>query len=180
MLHDGNNMKVAGIDFSLTATGVAVIEDADSFIHTVKSKPSEGIAGFIGRVRDIATETVRFAGDYGLDLIVIEAPAFSARGSAVDKMFGGWWLMVAELIEQTSAEILTVPPTSLKKFATGKGNAGKDEVMLAAAHRFPDVKVTNNNETDALWLAIIGTHITGNPFGKVPASHLVALEKLRK
>jgi Holliday junction resolvasome RuvABC endonuclease subunit len=49
-----------------------------------------------------------------------------------------------------------ISPTSVKKFATGKGTASKDEMILAATKRFPNVKIANNNEADALWLADIG------------------------
>lgn len=53
--------------------------------------------------------------------------------------------------------VVTVPPNSLKSFATGKGNATKDEVMSAAAregHYF-----TYHDEADAYFCSKVGKRI---------------------
>lgn len=47
-------------------------------------------------------------------------------------------------------DCVSVPPSVIKKFATGKGNAKKEQ-MLAAAQKIWD-DVTDHNEADALWL----------------------------
>jgi len=47
---------------------------------------------------------------------------------------------------------LVVPPTSLKKFITGKGNASKKEIVKAVQDRW-DSSVKNDNVADAYGLA---------------------------
>lgn len=46
--------------------------------------------------------------------------------------------------------IFGIPQRSLKKLATGNGNAGKDEIMRAAKKLWPRVKLQSHDEADAL------------------------------
>lgn len=41
---------------------------------------------------------------------------------------------------------------TLKKFATGNGNAGKDAMTIAARKKLPGYHFTDDNEVDAYWL----------------------------
>ena len=54
-----------------------------------------------------------------------------------------------------------------------------DAEFIAAARRFPDVEVTNNNEADALVLAAMGARHLGRPIDDMPKSHLTALDAVR-
>jgi hypothetical protein len=49
---------------------------------------------------------------------------------------------------------LLVPPMTLKKFISGKGNAKKDEIMLQIYKRY-GVEINENNAADAYGLARI-------------------------
>ena len=98
------------------------------------------------------------------DVWAIETPSFGSKGQ-LDRLYSGWWGVIDELMRWGGwPPPLRVAPSQVKKFATGKGNTGKDEVMLAVARRFPDVNVSNNNETDALVLAAIAAAVHGEPF----------------
>jgi hypothetical protein len=68
-----------------------------------------------------------------------------------------------------------VPPASLKKFACGKGNAKKEE-MLAAAIRRLGYEGSSFDEVDALWLRAMGCEALATPLVKMPAAHLDALK----
>jgi len=157
---------ILGIDFSLAATGVCAITDGEAECVTIGSKKEETWDRFPGRVNSIVDQIVEWAEPPADVTVVIESPAFTARSSSLDRMFGGWWLAVAELQHHLSDPPLLVTPTQVKKFATGKGNAGKDEVILATARRFPDVDVRDNNQTDALQLAAIGAAAMREPFNQ--------------
>lgn len=161
-------MKILGVDFSLTSTGVCSIEDEAAECVTVRSKKETHWWEFPTRVRGIAYDVDMWVNPKGYPSatqLVLETPAFAAKSSSLDRMFGGWWMFVDAMVSDALYESpLLVTPGQLKKFATGKGNAGKDEVMLSVSRRYPDVPVTDNNQTDALVLAAIGAAVMGEPF----------------
>lgn len=45
-----------------------------------------------------------------------------------------------------------VAPTTIKKHATGRGDATKMMVLLAARARWPDLNIVSDDQSDALWL----------------------------
>jgi len=51
-----------------------------------------------------------------------------------------------------NVEIRGYSPTELKKYATGKGNAGKPAMLEAANKRWPGRKWVDDNQIDALFL----------------------------
>ena len=71
--------------------------------------------------------------------------------------------------------IVEIPPTTLKKFATGSGNADKPK-MLAEAIRRLAYGGSSLDEADALWLLQMGLHYYGGE-GKIelPAKNYEAM-----
>jgi len=65
----------------------------------------------------------------------------------------------------------------LKVFATGKGNAGKADVLVSAVRRL-GYDGADHNQADALWLRAIGMHLLGEPIVDLPKEHLRSLAKL--
>lgn len=45
-----------------------------------------------------------------------------------------------------------VPVQTIKKHATGKGNADKKQMLDAAIKKFPRTNIVDDNQADALWL----------------------------
>lgn len=151
------------VDFSLTATGVCAITDAEAECITVGSKSTDWW-DFGERPRGIAAAIDKWHGE-DRPAWVIESPSFMSRGRGHDKVLVGWHMFVDHMVFELGYNPpLLVTPSQVKKFASGKGNAGKDEVLLAVARRFPDVQIKNNNEADALVLAAIGAAVMGEPF----------------
>ena len=75
--------------------------------------------------------------------------------------------------------MLVVPASSRAKYATGRGNAGKDEVLLAVSRRYPHAPIVNNDQADAVALAAMGARLLGEPIeDSLPKTHLDALAKL--
>lgn len=68
-----------------------------------------------------------------------------------------------------------IAPASVKKYATGKGNAGKPE-MLACAMKRLGYEGYDEDEVDALWMLAMGMDHLGHPLAGLPVSHRVALE----
>lgn len=164
--------KVAGLDLSLTSTGVALVDVGDGSISVFRVKPPAKVGKGLGRLRWICSEVEALMGEVGL--VVIEAPSYgSTTGSQHER--GGLWWMVAERLSVAGREVRAMPPTSLKKFVSGRGNVGKDEMLSAVIRRWPDVPVSNNDIADALGLAAVGARLQGHPIEDLPKANLAAL-----
>lgn len=163
---------VCGIDLSLTSTGLARINETGLTTSTFKPKTR----GY-DRLRMIRDEVLGWlAGSTAhaaADLVVVEGPSFGSTGSAFHQLGGLWWF-VTEALDAAGSTWTAASPSSVKTYATGKGNAGKDAVLLAAARRFAAFD-GDNNQADAAWLAALGAERLGCPLASVPQSHLRAL-----
>jgi crossover junction endodeoxyribonuclease RuvC len=184
-------MLILGIDPSLTATGVAVLcTEADIHGHdhgtwqvtTIRSKPNGAdYRSSLRRMEKIATDLVdwvhiRAMQDEGPDLVIIEGPAFSKNNGMAHERAGLWWRIYERALDY-AVPVLIVKPNVRAKYATGRGNAGKDEVMLSASRRYADADITDNNNADAAVLAAMGARYLGEPIEKsLPAGHLAAMK----
>lgn len=159
---------VVGVDPSIASTGVFGITEHSQLFKRVQSKPADQtLAERLGRMRAQAIETVRAvsASVAPLEpvLIVIEGPAFGSNNAQTHALAGFWWLLVHGLAKL--APIAVVQPPTLKKFATGNGRAGKDEMLAAAIEAFPGLGIKNNDVADAAALAGMGALRVGISFG---------------
>lgn len=125
-------MRVIGIDPSFTGCGIS---DGTRYA-IIKTKP--GV--IIKRCREIEIEMQRFIGAEKVDIIVVEAPAFSPNRAkfGITNLFERGYLYrgIDQLADMLGARVISVEPTVLKKFVCGKGNAGKIEVPLAVYKRW--------------------------------------------
>ena len=148
-------MKISGLDLSLTSTGIAEFEDGARRSWTFGSKGKLGatIAQRAARLNDVREEVVHavLRGHQQADIALVEAHSFAAKGGQQHDRSGLWWLVVDDLVA-AGVPVVEVAPSSLKLFATGKGNAGKEDVLLAVARRHPDFEFTTNDEADAITL----------------------------
>lgn len=179
--------RVIGIDPSLTSTGLA-----DSLGNSRRVQiPNNRIAGNEllddhNRIERIALAVTDFATALPADLVVIEGPAFSRSNGHAHTRAGLWWLIVDRLISGPGQDgrpldlpVMVVPPTCRAMYATGKGNAGKDQVLAAAIKRYPSFEVTGNDVADAVILAAIGARLLGHPIEEsLPQTNMRALDKL--
>ena len=85
----------------------------------------------------------------GLDLVVYEQ--CHMRGGAATEVAAGFSTRVQAFCAGDDIEHSAVHSATLKKFATGHGNAGKPD-MIAAARLKLGFKGDDDNEADALWL----------------------------
>jgi Holliday junction resolvasome RuvABC endonuclease subunit len=54
--------------------------------------------------------------------------------------------------EDNMVEYRGVSPSEVKKHATGKGNAGKEQMIAAAQAKWPEIGSMDDNTADALWI----------------------------
>jgi hypothetical protein len=88
--------------------------------------------------------------DWNLDLVIYEAPISFHAGRAAASIAHGFGTRVEEYCARQRIPCYSVAPAALKKFACGKGNAKKPE-MIRAAQKLK-LGVSDDNECDALWL----------------------------
>ena len=107
-------------------------------------------------------------------LAVIEDLPANAQSAGITGMAQG---VIRLALQEKSVPYATVPPASLKKFATGKGNATKSDMRMELFKR-TGVDEKDDNKVDAAWLRHMGLHHLGIPEIELPASHRAALDKV--
>lgn len=73
------------------------------------------------------------------------------EGTDAAHIYGGILAQITSLCEERQVPYLGIPVATIKAYATGKGNAGKEQVVAAAQQQWDRV-VDDDNEADALWV----------------------------
>lgn len=150
---------VAGIDPSLTGCAVSLFDSCGAQnTHTYSSKPADGLGARFHRFNSLCLDVVEAA--RGASLCCIEGYSFASKGGkAFDRVeFGG--MLRWRLMAQAGVKLIEVPPTTLKLFAAGKGNADKTAMALAVYKRWK-VELPDDNQVDAYCLARLAACIAG-------------------
>lgn len=177
--------NVVGLDLSLTGAGVGVID------RTYPSAPAYltytfGMKGTnadplrqrlmrIARTADQIIETVTSVDD--VVLATIETPAYDQTTGKSHDRSGLWWEVVRQLT-LNGIPVVEVGTSGVKIYATGKGNTGKQAVLLEVVRRYVNVEIQNDNEADAWVLACIAARLIGSPVDEVPKTHARAIDAL--
>lgn len=143
---------VIGIDPSLNSTGIAARRLGLAFANCVGSQGYKGLKR-IAYVRDAIS---KYLDVYRPSLVAFEGYALGFRGKSntifdLGELGGTLKLLILE----RGIDILLVPPTSLKLFATGKGNADKDQVSVAIGESL-GVSYATSDQYDASGLLMMG------------------------
>lgn len=158
--------RIVGLDLSLTSTGWAdqAVPNTRLDFGTIKT----GELRDLERLEYIRLAISRLTDQKGPCVAILEDFAF-ARANQAHQM-GGLGYTVRLQLWRAGVPFLLVAPMTLKKFITGKGNTEKDTIMMELLDRFK-VKVTNNNEADAVGLARLGLAL----YSEMPSNSLVGL-----
>lgn len=176
-------MRVVAVDTSLTSTGIA---SSDGWVSRVRSKPTSRLLGDReARLREIVDTVLLTMQHRGMpDLVVVEAPMYAGTKSSasVHDRAGLWWLLVSQ-VRGAGVPVVEIPPTCRVKYACGKGNASKDEVMAAAIRRYPQYEISGNDVADGVVLVQMALdHYRLIPDGStysVPTVNRTALERVQ-
>lgn len=161
---------IIGLDLSIAATGIATHHTT----WTADTSPRDG--DIVDRARLILSH-IRYAlaGTAQPKTVVAEDYVSGSRHTPSELLLLHG--IVRWDLQTMRDAIVWVPPATLKKYATGKGNASKVDVIIAARERL-GLDSTDDNQADALWLRAIGCELAGHPLAVMPKANRSALDKL--
>ncbi len=144
-----------GLDVS-TKTGFVILEAVAGkpvLRHCETIKVPEGLKG-LKRAAYIAGHILGKLEPESISLVVIEGYSFASVERVVLLTEIGTVVRYS-LVQDGFYKVLVAPPTCVKKFATGKGNADKHKVILEAHKRW-GFDLSDDNQCDAAVLATMG------------------------
>jgi hypothetical protein len=147
----GEPKAILALDLG-TRTGWALRDRAGAITsgtHEFRPGRFEGAGMAFLRFGGWLGETLRLAG--GIDAVAFEEVRAHA-GTIAAQVYGGFLAHLTAWCERNAVPYLGVPVGTIKRHATGKGNASKEEVIAAMRRRGHDPR--DDNEADAL--AILG------------------------
>lgn len=159
--------RVLGLDLSLTATGVCLPTGQTLLIKTRTKDGDRRLIHIEDSLHDIAA--------HGADLAVIEDLPRHAMSAGITGMVHG---IARNALNRAGIPYAFIVPATLKAYATGKGNADKAPMMLAAYKR-GGIEFTDDNECDAWWLRTAGLDWLGHPLFQMPQDQRARLAKAK-
>ena len=148
---------IIGIDLSLCNTGIVLLDDDNVMLeHSIISKPQgKRPIDELERLMSIVNQVEHVIRKHEIKLAVVEGIAFGISRTTSLSQLSGLNYMVRHMLHREEVDFLIVPPTTLKKFITGKGNSPKDVMLLETYKRYKKA-YTDNNLCDGFGLAKIG------------------------
>lgn len=162
-------MNILSLDLSLVRSGFVRPEGTAGVIVPPKCA-DRGMP----RLRHIRNSVRDMLG--GVELVVIEGYSFGSmnKREALGELGGVVRLMLFE----ARVRYIDVPPSSLKQYATGKGNAAKELVLVEAVKRL-GYTGSDNNVADAMWLRAMALDAFDMPLAAMPQVNRAALKKIQ-
>jgi len=143
-----------GIDQSYSGFAITVLRGDNQWTTVYKSEKRG-----IDRLKDIQAHVMELLVQFEIKDVAMEGYAF---GSQMANMLGELGGMVKLTLLDFGIYPLIVPPTSLKKYVTGKGNGISKSQMLLYVYKKWGVDFTDDNAADSYSLArlVAGMHET--------------------
>jgi crossover junction endodeoxyribonuclease RuvC len=151
LLLDGRLMPVIAIDPSLTRSGVVYRSLAGREVIT-SITPHKSLSG-CKRLQFIRDTFMEIVYEHEPELVVMENYSMGSRGRTFHIGELGGVLKLA--LYEYNTPILLVPPSNLKQFAIGKGNADKQDIRMVVEREW-GAAVKNLDESDAYVLYRMG------------------------
>ena len=185
---------IVGLDLSLTGTGMCRIEDGKAtwavFGTTSKQPKKEPpvpehvweimrIRAILGKIREFAN---------GATLVAVEEFAFGIQGAGA-RTNAGLGFVVRYWLLQEWIPFITIGTAQVKKFAVGrsseKGPDGKmrgvpKEIIIREVFERWGYRVDENNQADAVVLAMAASTLVGNRQASTAGEKAVLVELRKK
>lgn len=179
------NTRIVALDLSLTSTGVArnfydIGVGLEIITSLIKPRPIPPnlkgralLRATCTRLHEIQTAVYDYA--YEANLVVLEGYSYGTRNHRAESIgeLGG---VVRLALWEASVPTVVISPSEVKKFATGKGLAAKEDVLVAAVRRFE--RSFRNDEADARWLLEMALCHYGLPHVPMPKTHTAVLAQI--
>jgi len=143
-----------GLDLSLTATGLAVVEENGNIVLSkVLSTPKKKIEG-MERYSLIRQEVIDVVKAHNIKKVFIEGYSFGSRGRSIFNLgeLGG---IIRITLSDLGVPYEEIPPKVVKKFVCGSGNADKLDMMNSIKEKYKYV-FDDDNKADAYGIAVTG------------------------
>lgn len=160
--------QITGLDLAIGATGICL---PNGTAATIKPALKED-----ARLTEIRNKIGALLGDNPTDIVVLEdvpATMKGAAGKVIPMLHGAVRAMLLDI----GLPYVVVPPSTLKAYATGKGNADKT-AMAMAAYKRSTREFADDNQTDAAWLRWAGLDHYGQPEFTLPQAQRDRLAKV--
>jgi crossover junction endodeoxyribonuclease RuvC len=201
-------VRVAGLDISLSSTGLAIIDDSDVVPITTRRITSQPVKRPDGLAPSLQDRQLRLRaiedrimvrlgmcppGTRGIsrlpDLVLVEGPSLGSFGGQMTHESAGNWHRIVARVFDLGIPVAEVSPPQVKQYATGSGSTQgktkvtKEMVITAVNLRYGDVgaAIHQDDEADALVLAAMAARYLGHPIEgtPLPPANLAALKKIR-
>jgi Holliday junction resolvasome RuvABC endonuclease subunit len=161
------SVNILALDLSLTATGWA------TSLNTYGVERTAGTFRGVERLLEYEHWVSKMLAHFTPDTVVIEGYAYARPNQAhqIGELGGVVRLALAEY------PTVEIPPATLKKYATGKGNSPKPTMRMELYKR-AGIDVSDDNAVDALWLLAAAMEATGSPLFPMPKVNVEALGKV--
>ena len=177
--------RVVGLDPSLTAAAT-VHADGTMDLNGITglATAARGMEYRLNGLEKLASEIIMSATntrppDIGPAPVLAVMELLPPAGTRSDSERGWLWWEIARRLRAHGVPLLPVSVATIKKYATGKGNAPKSAMIEATVRRMPALETGgDDNLCDAAWAMAIGCALLGHPIVEVPAVNRAALAKL--
>lgn len=163
-------MKLMGLDLSLSSTGISM--DGVTSVIRSKAKGAE-------RLSEVTKSILNECLENEISCVVIEGYSFASRSGQAFSIgeLGGCIRMT---LFECNIPLVEVPPTCRAKFATGRGNASKGEVISSISAKTGIIfsGASGNDECDAWVLEQMALTYLGKSQYVWTKEQLSALEKI--
>ena len=140
---------IVGVDYSMTCPAACIPYDTPQFWFANQRtyEPLRAVTTYEITTLDVtrraeatAQALIKWLKQYSdVRTVVLEDYAFNATGRVFH--IGEHTGILKLLLKQADYHVCAVPPTVVKKFATGKGNADKPRMTAAFLHEYPHAQV---------------------------------------
>lgn len=163
-------VNILALDLSLTSTGYC----HNGETGTISVNETGAFRLFL-----IRKEVEQLINKFSINIVAIEGYAFSSRNSQAHSIgeLGG---VVRLLLWELGIPVITIPPTCRAKFATGKGNASKNEVISSISAKTGLVwqNPGADDKCDAWVMEEMVLYRLGRARFAWPEAHVATLEKV--